>query len=130
MAGMRYYYKDPLAAAWMAKRFGMHFVESFRSDDRYNAATGEMVTTSSSCTQMHIHPDSLHLLQPRHGDLVHFVIEDHEWCHDCDGFGLIYNDQWSVEYYMADALDDIRPFVIRIVERNGAPFMWPEWEAA
>jgi hypothetical protein len=68
---MKYFYKDPLAAAWMAKHFGMKFVEAYYKPycngglwfDAYTHKDWEGQTLT-------IPPDSLHLLEQQEGDLI------------------------------------------------------------
>lgn len=94
----RYYYTDPLAAAWMAKHFGMKLhsihtdeqmadydipetdrnfdwfdsciVDGFERDVEMVSDAIEYIEKASDC--IYIHPDSLHLLEPQEGDAVEF----------------------------------------------------------
>lgn len=113
---MKYYYTDPLAAAWMAKHFGMAFdifaqpsgvrVEKEKSTAKYIAMLGDAY-------RCYIHPDSLHLLEPKVGDLL---LDDDP----TDGA----NRTWHLEG-MPDA---IKAKWNIIIQRNGIAFMWPEVE--
>ena len=70
---MKYYYTDVLAAAWMAKHFGMKLQKGV-------FGYGEGVTTYLTLLdaagneawkyRYYIHPDSLPLLEPKEGDVV------------------------------------------------------------
>lgn len=98
----RFYYTDPLAAAWMAKHFGMWFTrESFHItlcdilDSIYEA-------DPAKC---YIHPDSMRLLEVNPKT-------------DLTLAGI------------ANAMEAMPPNANRIIQRNGIPFMWPEGEAA
>lgn len=109
---MRHFYRDPLAAAWMAKHFGMRFSgwdaeyvlsDFFCLDDGYEISERE-------CSY-YIHPDSLHLLEPKDGDLL-------EWDY---GAGVVGYKGGCGEGQFGDR-------VRSIIQRNGIPFMWPETE--
>jgi hypothetical protein len=64
----RYFYTDPLAAAWMAKHFGMRFTD----EGWLNTAEVDYQHTGVERIPLdiktYIHPDSLHLLEPQVGD--------------------------------------------------------------
>lgn len=101
---MKYFYKDPLAAAWMAKHFGMRF-----QDNGYEASPYEELLShydaggdGKTFPKYYIHPDSLHLLEPQRGDRLDVV--------------------------STLKLDVVNPFIrpTEIVQRNGIAFMWPE----
>lgn len=70
----KYYYTDPLAAAWMAKHFGMKFVYEDEFQERNNIGIlGEdnnFNTTISYRNKYFIHPDSLPILEPRDEDFI------------------------------------------------------------
>lgn len=55
----KYYYDDPLAAAWMARNFNIRFKENFLVDD-----------SNALPTKLYIHENSLAILEMRIGDLV------------------------------------------------------------
>src|SRR5579863_1248979 len=66
----RFFYKDPLAAAWMTAKFGMEFIDLI---------TGRIEPSdigTALYTRGYVHPDSLHLLEPREGDLVKYGLSD------------------------------------------------------
>jgi hypothetical protein len=86
----RAYYIDPLAAAWMAKHFGMIFVHHyagwlptpFLNDGRPGGAylpewfnrglrdyPDHGKDTRGNQIKFYIHPDSMHLLEPQEGDV-------------------------------------------------------------
>lgn len=113
---MRHFYTDALAAAWMAKHFGMQFVYA----NENSICTAETVRDDCQLPEYdgvhYIHHDSVHLLEPRIGDLC-----------DCD-YGCI-------DYAVAGINNPISLFVFyydyeqkptKIIQRNGIPFMWPE----
>ncbi len=90
---MRYFYTDPLAAAWMAHHFGMLIALRILPHSPWHEAGDDL----SGCIDMpaddvatlirqlldkrgsdyepgryYVHPDSLRLLEPRKGDAVEF----------------------------------------------------------
>jgi len=128
----RFFYTDPLAAAWMAKHFGMKLkclhrenddgVESEQAGTPYpfehamlSAEMWEDAITAT-CRRVYVHPDSLHLLEPQ--------IDDVCMC----------------RLHLDDLASEIAPFkihvpntkhdVVAIIQRNGIPFHWPESEEA
>jgi hypothetical protein len=62
-SGTRYFYTDPLAAAWMAKHFGMRFRNMNNGAEITIQHIIQHATTGNVCN-ICIHPDSLHLLEP------------------------------------------------------------------
>lgn len=121
------YYNDPLAAAWMAKHFGMRFTVDKDNEHPYFSGgfIGIMMSDGNRTLGsrphhpdelLYIHPDSLHLLDHNAGDVCECMIIDSKGS---------YNDMI------------FRPFVFeqipdksfnRIIQRNGIAFMWPEKE--
>lgn len=89
---MKYYYTDPLAIEWMADKFGMTY---HIADDK----------------KTFIHPDSLHLLEARKGDMVTgYNRYDTEYC-------IVPYGSWHMKY------DNMK-----IIQREGIAFMWPNAE--
>ena len=124
----RYFYTDPLAAAWMAKHFGMKFgiehqgVIAWDCIGRIDGPWGPLteqehiLDTISQHSVLHVHPDSLHLLEPKAGDVFRGVDAS------CD----------NVEYRIFQVGHDtgIRLEAwFRIIQRDDKPFMWPDQEA-
>jgi hypothetical protein len=103
---MRYYYDDPLAAAWMADKFGMVFRHyTYLVTGFCNIYDGDPAPFG---TVFYIHPDSLDLLEPMVGDLMRG------------------SNNKAAMYYMGDTQP--KP-TAHIVQRNGLAFMWPREEA-
>jgi len=150
---MRYYYNEPLAAAWMAKHFDMQFIDEhgdFISD--YSLASflgikideilGEQELTESPTQKYYIHPYSSHIFEPQLGDLVKWKNNDYfgyekaikiEKIRMVDANGdtgpfLDYRDSFMEEDDERDWIcpDEIENLVI--IQRNGIPFMMPEVE--
>lgn len=63
----RYYYTDPLAAAWMAREFGMRFDSSTTTFLPVWSAKA-LVGSIEGKYKGYIHPDSEHLLEPMAGE--------------------------------------------------------------
>ena len=76
MTNRRYFYTDPLAAAWMAKHFGMEFDWFSDQGNGPVAQTPESIAHDilypGTGGRYYIHPDSLHLLEPQARDTVLF----------------------------------------------------------
>jgi hypothetical protein len=110
----RYYYTDPLAAAWMDRNFDIR-LES-EHGDTILVIGGELYWGQGGgfSGSAYIRPTSLHLLEPRLGDLVRWRVIDPRggFFADAGAFG-IYEGAGHVE---------------RVVERDGKPFFWPESE--
>lgn len=125
----RHFYSEPLAAAWMAKHFGMEFQWFDQADSmlRLGLRLDDLVTEISSkfITQFLIHPDSLHLLEPMVGDMISHLgmrawringVDERTYTHPAVGDEKL--DRFT---FKSDSP--------RIVQRNGIPFHWPEVEA-
>jgi hypothetical protein len=98
----RFFYTDLLAAAWMAKHFGMRF---WSGDHEIHLLP---FVDSQKKGRWLLHPDSLLLLEPRAGDLL-----------------TGRNRKVFMIYEGGESLPHAR-----VVERNGIAFMWPESERA
>ncbi len=114
----RYFYSDPLAAAWQAKHFGMRFM----IDEQPGYVIESIHFPPAYTGKWFAHPDSLHLLEPVEGDLlaVRFTSPALAMPSLPDHFVLAcpWEDvEWELEY-----------FDHRIVQRGGIQFMWPESE--
>jgi hypothetical protein len=133
----RYYYKDPLAAAWMAKHFAMELYcvnddnemaeydldESEREypfahamiDDGCTAETWGVIINESLGRRAYVHPDSLHILEPKLGDVLYSRV----------GGGVSVEEMLSEE-----RASQTGPHIIqrggKVIQRNGKLFFWPE----
>lgn len=103
---MKYYYTDPLEAAWMAKHHGMRF-----EDVEFESDYESIVWDGCDNQKFFIDPDSLHLLEPWESDVC-------EIDEGYDGHPLVYRTTEELRGYRAK----------RIIQRNGKAFMWPELE--
>lgn len=104
----RYYYTDPLAAAWMAKYFQMEFT----ADSPMHCWSTEI---RLPLDEYYIHPDSEHILEPQTGDLVAL---------DLLGDTSAMTLKLGSNFYMEAA----RSNKCKIIQRNGKAFHWPEVE--
>jgi hypothetical protein len=112
----RFFYTDPLAAAWQAKHFGMETTNGFyficNSDRGVIAAGG-----GDANGKYFVHPDSLHLLDVQVGDLISI--------NGGDSANIATHDEFLAE------LKRLEPHFakpLRIIQRKGLPFFWPEAE--
>lgn len=114
----RWYYDDPLAAAWMAQHFGMEFHREgypnrYKEDfsDWYGCGLSE-VMYGKGFGKFYVHPDSLHLLEPKELDVGNdakrnlMIFLDGHW----RDWG---NDECALN------------MPHKIIQRNGIPFHWP-----
>lgn len=114
---MRHFYTDPLAAAWMAKHFGM----VFETSDSGVTISSSLYTHAPNGHRFYIHPDSLHLLEPKNKDTGQDG--DGEWCQYSDH----YRSWESIATPHDCSITATTPVKIR--QRNGIAFHWPEVEA-
>lgn len=120
---MRYYYDDPLAAAWMVLNFKMRLQKG-------EAGYGKGTTTFKALLdaeldrawryRYYIHPDSLYILEPQVGDLVGWLTlskagDKEEWLESFNPFEKL--------------IPHVKSPISRIIQRNGIPFMMPKEEA-
>jgi hypothetical protein len=135
----RYFYTDPLAAAWMAKHHSVEFwhtmVEILVRAKRQHQEWADTVGNH------YIHPNSLHLLEPQIGDVYY---------NSCNGSYHEVTEKGPPKYvagsceihwrYSGCKPDDITLSTAtgwwnagdthdRIIQRGGILFHWPESEA-
>jgi hypothetical protein len=87
----RYYYKDPITAAYMAKEFGVKIDNLFFFDRglfgceiAYNGIINIQAGSNNSHVKYYVHPESLDTLRPQEEDVCkgngtepeHFIYED------------------------------------------------------
>lgn len=115
----RYFYTDPLAAAWMAKHHGMRFDLPRQSGGSpwdllievcVHRETGA-IDGGSALPPIYIHPDSLRLLEPIDGDVID--------CRDCAN---------NVGCGFQDYISKVNEPLGQMILRDGKPFFWPESE--
>lgn len=104
------HYKDPLAAAWMAKYHSMRFLKWKWSDLSFQfIPSGRDKDPDSS--KLYIHPDSLHLLEPQDLDLL---FRTNGFCQTVGVHIGIPKTKAQIEAGGC------------IIQRNGKSFIWPE----
>jgi hypothetical protein len=109
----RYFYSDPLAAAWMAKHHGMLFCNG-----DFTLKLTAILDDNFHPIKFVVHSDSLPLLEPRVGDLIYITeskIGTLARLHD--GNLKLFTGDWM-----------IKPDRVYIIRRDGKPFFWPESE--
>lgn len=138
----RYYYDDPLAAAWMVDEHGLIAVGSVPAENiseaggiKISCQTVEWYfpgdgarlivdhTTGQIFGNIGIRNDTLHILKPQEGDLFknlnyYRIINSDAGCKA--RFGTLIDAQISL------CCDD---FEFQIIQRNGIPFHWPKRES-
>lgn len=124
---MKYFYTDPLAAAWMAKHFGVRFCDKdngeifilMDKDMRFCYRWKDHWGTDRSLIfledKFYIHPDSAKLLEPQEGDLIEYKDGQLTWVPANGNFPFFARKSFSGD--------------LKVIQRNGIAFMWPEVEA-
>lgn len=131
----RHFYTDPLAAAWMAKHFGMKF--NHPESDKFapigtSDAVDAFINGQQEDGRFMVHPDSLHLLEPQKDDLLHIVRGF------CSHFKVVadvakanrknVSGVWAGgEHWDITTKEPLHDW--EIIQRNGKAFHWPESEA-
>jgi hypothetical protein len=123
-----YFYTDPLAAAWMAKHHGMKCRVEDKGDTEYQWVDMRNVSCYFVMEEAayYIHPDSLHLLEPKVGDLIlKEGFNDPMLVKDIIAGDVLCKIGWdgSIERCTDKGY-------CKIIQRNGIPFMWPESDAS
>ena len=106
----KFFYTDPLAAAWMWGRQDMKFVNSRDEPLAWRALTDDLYE------RYYVHPGSLHLLKAKPGDVLR---------EPSDFARCVVVSHSLAKLYRREGLGSAR-----IIQRDGKPFFWPESEAA
>ena len=136
----RWFYSDPLEAAYMQKHYGMRFISeviddaeviphdamfhpTLSEDESELVADGDLhnavcLTCIEPYDKLYVHPDSMHLLDPQPGDLVQNVVNKRTWILQTGDF--IKDPNPNVITITED------PDAIRILQRNGKHFFHPQ----
>lgn len=104
----RYFYTDSLAAAWMAKHFGMRFWNESHEIHVLPLVDGEKEGKWT------IQPDSEGILGVRLGDIVSMTKA-------MDRYAVVNAEE------LRDAFNETGDY--KIIQRRGIPFFWPEQES-
>lgn len=121
---MKYYYTDPFAAAWMTKHFGVKIYTVGLSQDKkwlnYEESASSLASNiASGCWGIYyIHPDSMTIFEPVEGDIG---IECKHYPMVC-----VYGKNDWIGDALAEEKGHFPEGPIKIIQRNGIPFMWPE----
>lgn len=134
----RYYYTDPLAAAWMAKHFWIAYTEPLA----FGFNNGQFTIARSPHLDMHnesryyIHPDSVRLLEPQlydfydmgeDGGIVHIVTNEEMQTIEND-IPSISNQYITLELLCGNEPSGCYDFGWFPIRRDDKPFFWPESE--
>jgi hypothetical protein len=138
----RIFYTDPLAAAWMAKHFGMKFADGEgRTASVWYDTDGVFVSWDSiiPIERAYIHPDSRPLLDPCVGDILrlYFYSPEEDDKHGAVMTGFYAGGREAITWFRAPKdggiekqLHKIDDHQWRIIQRQGTSFHWPESEGA
>lgn len=117
----RYYYTDPLKAAWMAREFGVDYeCGIWRNFDDWPKGN------------IYISNDSLPIFEPKVGDMDKSGRILKKVCLEeiYDNWTSDYDQSLGVVYYRDDEGDDrdMPLSVVKIIQRDNKPFFIPEVE--
>jgi hypothetical protein len=144
MTVKRYYYIDPLAAAWMSEHFGMRVMNKRRTVLRFSDGVWGSTRASTCVVQnngffmphegkLYIHPISVHLLEPSVGDLVQRADRTTELVrHVRTNHPALADGSGTALYYDNPHIKRGQPWIdkafVTIIQRDGKAFHWPESE--
>lgn len=122
----RYFYTDPLAAAWMVRHFG------FRLGNRETTiwyTENDIITRAFhpaiDSLPLYVHLDCEHLLQPQVHDVVSYLFTSEPDYFSSTAKRTTQNYK-SVTKGKLFSLRARNITELRIIQRNGKPFFWPE----
>lgn len=128
---IKYYYDDPLAAAWMYVKFGMEYSMPRHPDAKLlpysmmhhidSRTLSNVVEFENKKTKFHVHPDSLHLLEAQDDDWVFYQ--------GLPGKIVLYRGKLTVDNCWGQACEFNDKYFGGIIQRNGIPFMRPKESA-
>lgn len=135
---MRYYYTDPLEAAYMAREFGVRFYtddedvpepdrefgwEKCRSRDKLADFEG-YYSNLCEANKLLIHPDSYHIFEPIAGDWLNVSSDSMQGYHLFDD-----TDDYDGKSIYSKHRGSFCPVSnLKIIQRDNKPFFWPEEE--
>lgn len=116
---MRYYYNDRIKAAYMAREFGVKFINDLDDD-------GFVEDHGFGKDKYYIHPDCYEIFKPQVGDLLRMDNTPRTTY-------VTFIDDWDGEMFLADGedyLEDIREYhgyewITAIIQRQGKAFFEP-----
>lgn len=113
---MRYYYDDPLAAAWMQKNHAMRFW--YAGQETWIRSFSDLMESDwSDDFRVEVHHESLSLLEPQMGDLLSI---------NGGVSAAIINYPDMLEQIIVMRHQFEKPETI--IQRNGIAFIWPKQE--
>lgn len=118
----RYYYTDPLAAAWMSFRHDMKFLANPHTIKlHFDLFDVDLIDESNDeglkDDIFYIHPDSLHLLEPQEGDII-----DWRYTMPEEGIEIYDPNQCDGRLKLKEVYSG------KIISRKGVVFHQPELE--
>lgn len=125
----RYYYDDPYAAAYMYHRHGMVMADGEGRPLEWCYEFSCFYLPEGDGTSwegyFYVHPDSIHLLEPREGDLtVRGEPEVYSYlCYETKEFPQICNREQGVRPRNACGGNW---HVLQIIQRDDKQFFWPK----
>lgn len=116
---MKYFYTDALAVVWMADKFKMNFSNCDRNEfHSFEGFQNAVDDTLRDDGKVYVHPDSLHLLNPKGEDLIKCTV----CVCGAPDVGREYYELYKNVNYLSSMKFSL------IIQHNGLAFMWPESE--
>lgn len=129
---MKYYYTDPIKAAWMTQNFNIGYININTWDDSYSIGAYDFISNviipessmGFACApfegtltdkKFYIHPDCYEMLKPQVGDLL-----------ACDT--KVWWAQFKEQLIDDERLKRPEYANYRVIQRNGKAFFMPECE--
>lgn len=121
---MKYYYTDPLAAAYMEQAFYVDLCDKRNNPVGFGIYQNSMECYTSPESEQYsgllcIDPDSYHIFEPQVGDLVQRK-PPHEIYQGDDDLFIFINDERMLKINTEGDKNNI------IIQRNNKPFFWPK----
>ncbi len=128
----KYFYTDPLKAAWMGQEFGFNFYQLCEA--RNNPKIGNNLlryeVSNREIKYYIIQLDSHNLLKPQVGD-VFLDVRDAKppfAAHVCDGLLNVKDEGLKISYNDINSGGFVPVAYVEIIQRNGKAFFAPEIE--
>lgn len=131
MSGVRYFYAGPLEAGWMVDQHGFWVVEE--GGFIHNEFESILDSHIQYCYRgkYYVHSDSLPLLEPKKGDIVHAAYGVYGEVECVYVSGSISIDRGIDQAGQRTMLVDVDKNCLKqIIQRNGKAFHWPISEGA
>jgi hypothetical protein len=131
MTQKQYFYTDPLAAAWMAKHFGMEFLDEETNPDLPYKVTYDLMIEGGDLyrplRQYIIHTGSMHLLEARIGD----VWQETTHAGVVTAGVVLAVDRNVITVRVPERHNGKHHFCCPtslglVIQRDGLPFFWPD----